>query len=262
MDSPLRTRSSKAPRKGRSPTKIAKQGTGLIPRDKSKSCADDKIKKRMSMRYAEMISSPTELQHVPAMPSISGILPAGPRAAAMLHEGDEGVRDSEAARDEAKALGDDKKLLSSDDFDADAFLKLGLANSTEAELQSLQPSLQHVKEDTASELQRSELKNYAKFVLISKEISVLENEMLELKESLSDYKSMPSVLHILDPTSMFSATMSTYKRSSVVNPGILYLNQMHSLHAAIEGAAKFVPTTPRRRIVGEMESVLSLGTRY
>ncbi|TFK42011.1 hypothetical protein BDQ12DRAFT_645406 [Crucibulum laeve] len=258
MDSSLRTRPSQAPRKGRSPTKLAKQGAGPIPRDKSKSRVDDKIKKRMSMRYAEMISSPTELQHVPAMPSISGMLPAGPRAAAMLHEGDEGVRDSEAARDQAKALGDDKKLLSSDDFDADAFLKLKLANSTEAELQSLQSSLQHVKEDTASELQRSVFKNYAEFVLISKEISVLENEMLELKELLSDYKSMPSVLHIPDPTSMSSATISTYKRSSVADLRILYLNQMHSLHAAIEGAAKFVPTTPGRHIVGEMEGVLSL----
>jgi hypothetical protein len=33
-------------------------------------------------------------------------------------------------------------------------------------------------------------------VLISKEIGVLENEMLELKESLAEWKSMPSLLHI------------------------------------------------------------------
>jgi exocyst complex component 8 len=38
--------------------------------------------------------------------------------------------------------------------------------------------------------------SYAEFVLISKEISILENEMLELKESLAEWKSMPSLLHI------------------------------------------------------------------
>lgn len=38
--------------------------------------------------------------------------------------------------------------------------------------------------------------SYAEFMLISKEVSTLENDMLELKESLSEWKSMPSLLHI------------------------------------------------------------------
>lgn len=37
--------------------------------------------------------------------------------------------------------------------------------------------------------------------MISKEISTLENDMLELKESLSEWKSMPSLLHIDDSAS-------------------------------------------------------------
>jgi hypothetical protein len=95
-------------------------------------------------------------------------------------------------------------------------------------------------------------------VLISKEISVLENEMLELKDLLSEYKSMPSMLHIPDPTSSSTGVLSTYKRSSVADLRILYFNQMQALHASIEGAAKFVPTTPGRHVVGEMEGVFSL----
>ena len=95
-------------------------------------------------------------------------------------------------------------------------------------------------------------------MLISKEISVLENEMLELKDLLSDYKSMPSTLHIPDPTSISSSTLSTYKRSSVADLRVLYFNQMQNLHASIEGASKFVPTTPGRHVVGEMENVFSL----
>jgi hypothetical protein len=52
--------------------------------------------------------------------------------------------------------------------------------------------------------------SYAQFVIISKEIETLENEMMELKESLSEWKSMPSVLHIDEsasvagPSSVFS----------------------------------------------------------
>jgi exocyst complex component 8 len=40
------------------------------------------------------------------------------------------------------------------------------------------------------------MSSYAEFVHISKEISTLENEMLELKESLSEWRNMPSLLHI------------------------------------------------------------------
>ena len=36
---------------------------------------------------------------------------------------------------------------------------------------------------------------------ISKEISTLENDMLELKASLQEWKSMPAVLHIDDSVS-------------------------------------------------------------
>lgn len=43
--------------------------------------------------------------------------------------------------------------------------------------------------------------SYAEFVLISKEISVLENELLDLKESLQEWKSMPSLLHIEESAS-------------------------------------------------------------
>src|ERR1700722_8926786 len=46
------------------------------------------------------------------------------------------------------------------------------------------------------------LLSYAELVNISKEISTLENEMLELKESLSEWKNMPSLLHIDDSASV------------------------------------------------------------
>jgi hypothetical protein len=246
----------------------------------------------MSTRYAD-ISSPTQLSGVPAMPSLMGLIPVGQRLEVPGREGEEDVRDRTGTKDDAKAVGDDKKLLNAEDFDPAACtclpvnhsrsrtcnlkldLKLKLENSTEAELKSLQSSLRNAVDDTSSELQRSVFKKYARgsyfsnlrinyllsyaeFVLISKEISVLENEMLELKDLLSDYKSMPSTLHIPDPTSTSSSILSTYKRSSVADLRVLYFNQMQTLHASIEGASKFVPTTPGRHVVGEMENVFNL----
>ncbi|KAJ6502642.1 nuclear mRNA splicing protein [Mycena vulgaris] len=246
----LRTRRSEVPAK-RQPARLAKpNGAAPAPRrDPRKSRVDDKIKKRMSMRYAD-ISSPSDL-NVPPIPAMPGV----PSRTAG-REQDEVVMDRTTGREDRGA--DDRKLLDKDDFDPDAFLKIKLANSTESELKTLQSSLRNAKDDVSSDLQRNVFKNYAEFVLISKEITTLENEMLELKESLSEYKSMPSLLHIPDPTSTSSSGLSSYRRSSVADLRIMYFNQMQSLHAQIEGSAKFAPTTPGRHVVGEVEGVIAL----
>ncbi|KAG6831966.1 hypothetical protein H0H87_003301 [Tephrocybe sp. NHM501043] len=222
-----------------------------IPRGAPKARVDDRIKKRMSMRYAELVASPTDMPPVPGLPSGSGAEGMMSLAA--------GMDMMDGSRAGAKPL-DDKRILEDERFDPDAFLKLKLANSTESELKSLQSSLRGVKEDTNTELQKNVFKNYAEFVLISKEITSLETEMLELKDLLSEYKSMPSVLHIPDPTNQSSNPniISTYKRSSVADLRIMYFNQMQELHAHIEGAAKFAPTTPGRHVVAEVEGVFSL----
>ncbi|KAJ7597262.1 nuclear mRNA splicing protein [Mycena floridula] len=252
MDTSLRSRRSQAPERKaqRQGTKLSKGGpTTRNARNKSKSRVDDKIKKRMSMRYAD-ISSPTEL--VPDMPGLDQSL---------MSRGRPGRDNEEVASDRiglGNARPDDIELLEKEDFDPDAYLKIKLANSTEAELKSLQSSLRDAKDSTLSDLQRNVFKNYAEFVLISKEISTLENEMLELKESLSEYKSMPTLLHVPDPSSTSSSTLSSYRRSSVADLRIMYFNQMQTLHTQIEGSAKFVPTTPGRHVVGEVEGVLAL----
>ena len=102
-----------------------------------------------------------------------------------------------------------------DDIDVCIDLRLKLHNSTEAELKTLQVSLVASKTATATDLQYSIFKKYAfynveisqlnllphsyeEFILISKEISTLENDMLELKQSLSEWKSMPALLRMED----------------------------------------------------------------
>ncbi|KAK7025434.1 exocyst complex component exo84 [Paramarasmius palmivorus] len=244
-----------------SQSKLAKPGSGATPRpraaDSRKSRVDDKIKKRMSMRYAD-ISSPTEL-NVPPMPTIG----VGARRERLQEKDEELVKAYEGIedrdnREKAVSAEDDKKVLDKSDFDPDAYLKSKLANSTEAELKSLQSSLRSAKEDISTDLQRNVFKNYAEFVNISKEISTLENELLELKESISEYKAMPSLLHIPDPTSTSSSTLTTYRRSSVADLRIMYFNQMQQLHSQVEGSSKLAPSTAGRHVVSEADGVLAL----
>jgi exocyst complex component 8 len=169
-------------------------------------------------------------------------------------------------------------------------IKLKLSNSTESELLSLQSQLRNSKADVAAELQRNVFKkfahetvwrinysrvlfSYADFMLVSKEINVLENEMLEFKDSLAEWKSMPSLLHIEESTSAAGDHVISSEsyvivdalpdrrrnvRSSVADLRILYANQMQNLHLQIEGAAKYVPTMPGRHIITEMDGVLAL----
>ncbi|KAI0275476.1 hypothetical protein BC834DRAFT_51840 [Gloeopeniophorella convolvens] len=218
-------------------------------KDARKSRVDDKIKRRMSMRYAS-ISAPTEAS-TPSVPTI----PLGLRPGiGTIREQDEIVQQPAPSREDLRAT--ENKLLDVDDFDPDAYLKIKLANSTEAELRSLQSSLQNSKDDVAADLQRNVFKNYAQFVFISKEISTLENEMMELKESLAEWKSMPSVLHIEESTSVADRRRNV--RSSIADLRVLYANQMQNLHAQIEGSAKFVPTTPGRHVVAEMDNIFAL----
>ncbi|KAJ3484324.1 hypothetical protein NLI96_g5729 [Meripilus lineatus] len=238
----LRTRKSSEPSAQR---KLTKPKADTHNRKASR--VDDKIRKRMSMRYAD-ISSPTDLA-IPAVPLLPiGITTAPQRGRQVF------VDEPEELREDTRVT--DLKLLDQDTFDPDAFLKTKLANSTEAELKSLQSSLHSLKDGVAQDLQRNVFKNYAEFVMVSKEISTMENEMLEFKDFLAEWKSMPSLLHIDDSASVAERRRNV--RSSIADLRVLYANQMQTLHSQIEGSSKFVPTTPGRHIITEMDGIMSL----
>lgn len=94
-------------------------------KDVRKSRVDDRIKKRMSMRYAD-ISGPTDVS-VPDMPSIPlGLRPGNRddgssvgRGSAAGEEGKSGRREGKE-RDREDPRIAEKKMLDKDDFDADA----------------------------------------------------------------------------------------------------------------------------------------------
>ncbi|KDQ19306.1 hypothetical protein BOTBODRAFT_153188 [Botryobasidium botryosum FD-172 SS1] len=237
----LRTR--RAPPPGGSQAPLAKSS-----RDARKSKVGDKIKKRMSMRYAD-ISAPQTTPDIPSMPSLTDIRVFEQERYGKASTSVEDFQE-EQVREDPRAV--DVKFLEQDDFDPDAYLKVKLANSTEAELKSLQSSLEASKAAAATDLQRNVFKNYAEFVVISKEISTLENDMLELKESLSEWKAMPSLLNIDDSNA--TSDRRRGNRNSIADLRTLYATQLQTLHTTVEGSAKFVPSIPGRHIVMEAEN--------
>jgi hypothetical protein len=106
----LRTRraSTKPPSKSQA-RQLKKSQPGA--RDVRKSRVDDKIKKRMSMRYAD-ISAPNVLD-IPSVPSLPSALRIGGDS-----EQDEVLRDRNSIVQDPRA--NDKSILEREDFDADA----------------------------------------------------------------------------------------------------------------------------------------------
>lgn len=111
--------SAKAPPRAPGPRPSAPGRTLSKARDTRKSRVDDRIKKRMSTRHAD-ISSPTDAMGIPSMPA----LPAGLARMPTLNAGQ--MEDGEAEADlivsprTAAAKEIEMKMLDSKQFDPDA----------------------------------------------------------------------------------------------------------------------------------------------
>jgi len=122
--------------------------------------------------------------------------------------GDETIR-RRGAVDLAREEEWDLEELTSDTFDVQAYLKRTLTGADKEEIKRFTAALQRYKQQNARDLQRNVFKqyvknmvstdiSYAEFVLISKEISTLENDMLELKELLGQWKDLPQLMGMDD----------------------------------------------------------------
>ncbi|KZO96407.1 hypothetical protein CALVIDRAFT_481374 [Calocera viscosa TUFC12733] len=254
----LRTRRAPAP-SGSRPN--GPGGTNNAPGpllDKRKSRVSDKLRKRQTMRYAGAPVPPLPGQaeaRVPSIPAGMDYAQFAPDVAPLgtARTGLGTVRE-EGLREDPRAL--DMEVLAGDKFDADAYLRLKLARSSEGELSTLRATLESAHIATQTDLRRNVFKNYEEFVLISKEISTLENDMLELKESLGEWRAMPELLSVDEP--LTSADRRKAARSSLADLQTLYTVQLQALHASIEGSAKHLPIIPGRHVVLESPNLFEL----
>ncbi|KAJ1302657.1 hypothetical protein OPQ81_002973 [Rhizoctonia solani] len=217
--------------------------------------------------YSALTGNPRDAE-VPDMPDLRDlrrIAQGGAPARTFYDEDEDDVGVAVGAGEEPRVDVLDVRDLEQEEFDPDAYLRSKLASSTEAELRAFQASLQTTKDATALDLQKNVFKNYSDFVVISKEISTLENDMLELKASLQEWKNMPNLLAIDPSTSNITGesanvtdTRRRTARSSIADLRTLYISQLQTLHSTIEGSATLVPTIPGRHIIAEASDLQQL----
>ncbi|RSH95179.1 exocyst complex component exo84 [Saitozyma podzolica] len=266
-------------------------------RDVRKSKVDDAIKRRMSMRYA----APPDLSGfvtppVPGRPNdflqadpYGGI--AGPEAPtdddlsrdvgeskfgqfgspefaqtgfgrSPAVAGEETIR-RRGAVDLAHEEEWDMDELSKEGADIHGFIKRHLTGADEEEVKRFKAALQRHKQQNAKELQRNVFKHYAEFVTISKEISTLENDMLELKELLGQWKDLPQLMgmeNTLAPTLDKSGNIERRRtqRNSIADLQQMYKAQLTNLWATVEGSQRYLALVPGRHLVFETHNFVEL----
>ncbi|EST09068.1 Cullin repeat-like-containing domain protein [Kalmanozyma brasiliensis GHG001] len=269
--------------------------TNVLKKSKKKaSQVGSTLKNRLSMRYAE----PTQLgpggfsaiPAVPALPPMPEIhiddrphhliddpyLPAiGESASDAAYDPDDNElnairKSSDTQRSRIDTFDSDPnvdtQLLSQSDFDPQAYLRAKLSQQTESSLRTFKASLATAKQAANDDIKRQVFTHYSEFITISKEIATLENDMLELKELLSEWKQLPQALELDDSssTASFSDSFSRAKasgkanRNSTLDLQSIYRAQITSLWEGIEGSQKFLPYVPGRHLIAEASSFTEL----
>ncbi|CDR98683.1 hypothetical protein, partial [Sporisorium scitamineum] len=268
--------------------------SGMLKKSKKKaSQVGSNLKKRLSMRYAEPTQlGPGGFSAIPAVPSLPPMpqihiddrphhdiddryLPAiGETSHDAAYDPDDNElnairKSSDTQRTRTDVFeGDpavDLQLLTQSDFDPQAYLRAKLSHHSESSLRTFKSSLAAAKQAANDDLKRQVFKNYSEFITISKEIATLENDMLELKELLSEWKQLPQALELDDSTTAsFSDSFSRAKasgkanRNSTIDLQQIYRAQITSLWEGIEGSQKFLPYVPGRHLIAEASSFTEL----
>jgi len=218
------------------------------------------LNKRQSVSYgrAQLKSTPHPLPPMPAMPGRFG-----------GHTGDDriggGLRKNLSSG--ASLINIDSETLAQGDFDTENFMMIHLAaiggGATDPEsLKLFKESLRATRLTTDQSLQENAYKNYGAFVAMSKDIATLENEMLELKSVLEEFKTLPNDLDMglgmTTESNLSGEAKRKAARNSVADVNALYRNQLELLWETVEGSQKFLPIQPGRHILSESKSFVEL----
>ncbi|PLW54141.1 hypothetical protein PCANC_06452 [Puccinia coronata f. sp. avenae] len=218
------------------------------------------LNKRQSVSYGHVQSKSTP-QPMPPMPAIPGRFGG--------HRSDDriagGLRKNVSSG--TSLIHIDSETLAQMDFDAEKFMTIHLATvgggATDPEsLKLFKESLRATHMTANQSLQENAFKNYGAFVAISKEIATLENEMLELKSVLEEFKTLPNDLDMglgtMAESSLTGEAKRKQARNSIADVNALYKSQLESLWENVEGSQKFLPIQPGRHILSESKSFVEL----
>ncbi|WRT69149.1 uncharacterized protein IL334_006133 [Kwoniella shivajii] len=190
----------------------------------------------------------------------SGSGPASASGSRIIAE--EGIR-RRGAEDATREQEWDLDELNKDGFDIQDYLRRTLTGADEDEKKRFKAALMREKQGNKKELQKNVFRHYAEFVTISKEISTLENDMLDLKELLGQWKDLPQLMGMEDtlaPTLDKSGNIERRRtqRNSVMDLQNLYKTQLTQLWSTVEGSQKYLPLVPGRHLVYETHNFVEL----
>ncbi|WWC91120.1 uncharacterized protein L201_006061 [Kwoniella dendrophila CBS 6074] len=175
---------------------------------------------------------------------------------------EEGIR-RRGAEDLTREEEFDLNELDKDDFNLNDYLRRTLTGADDEEKKRFKAALMREKQNNKKELQKNVFRHYAEFVTISKEISTLENDMLDLKELLGQWKDLPQLMGMEDtlaPTLDKSGNVERRRtqRNSVMDLQNLYKSQLTQLWSTVEGSQKYLPLVPGRHLVFETHNFIEL----
>ncbi|KAH9443726.1 hypothetical protein MJO28_014006 [Puccinia striiformis f. sp. tritici] len=233
--------------------------SGTRPTEKSKIGAA-LLNKRQSVSYgrSQPKSTPQPMPPMPPMPGRFGGHKNDDRIAGGLRK---------QVSSGLPLINIDTETLTQGDFDAEKFMMIHLATlgggAADPEiLKAFKESLRGTHLTTNQSLQENAYKNYGAFVAISKEIATLENEMLELKSVLEEFKTLPNDLDMglgtMAESSLSGESKRKAARNSIADVNALYRNQLESLWESVEGSQKFLPIQPGRHILSESKAFVEL----
>jgi hypothetical protein len=153
-----------------------------------------------------------------------------------------------------------EKLKQPDNFSPTDYLRLHLPpNMSPSQFsETLTAAKAAVKDDVKSQV----FANYSDFIAISSQVGALENEMIELKSLLTEWRGMPRVLESQDESSKSflgsTGANPLARRSSMLSLQQVYRAQLTALWEGIDNSQKFIPYKPGRHLIAEAPDFIEL----
>ncbi|KAI9289396.1 Cullin repeat-like-containing domain protein [Umbelopsis sp. AD052] len=154
-------------------------------------------------------------------------------------------------------------------FNPESYMRASVADVNEEQLRAFYRSLNDAKTMVGSDLQRNVYRNYTEFVVISKEISNLDGDMLLLRDFLNELRVInasfkdevdPMAGIINDPAPIAESITQRRKPSEMATADMqtIYRAQLASLWESIEGSQRLLPFAPDRHIVRDFSNFVEL----
>ena len=250
------------------------QNAGNNDGDLRKSRLGEKLKKRLSVKYNYQQPSTYNASDAPPVPELPNDFQPDEHEinndGQYLKTGE--VRESllEDINEQRSSDLDivNKDWLQQQDFDGEAYVRTHLANASPSEIAQFKQALNDSMTSANSKLEQNafqklvnitfdiiiellivnNLKSYADFITISKEMDTIETEVMELRGLLNEWRNLPETFGIEDNGDNDLDKLKR-NRSSVADLALVYKNQLQVLHNTVEGSLKFVPPLPGRHVV-------------